>query len=61
MVFLFNKAKIYSYLVAVTTVIVLFAVAANIDEKDFSIQASTTNTENKRDNKIQNTINSIIE
>ncbi len=61
MVFLFNKAKIYSYLVAVTTVIVLFAVAANIDEKDLSIQASTTNTENKIDNKIQNTINSIIE
>lgn len=65
MVFLFNKAKIYSYLVAVTTVIVLFAVAANIDEKDLSIQASTTNTENKVenkiDNKMQNTINSIIE
>lgn len=61
MVFLFNKAKIYSYLVAVTTVIVLFAVAANIDEKDLSIQASTTNTENTIDNKIQNTINSIIE
>ena len=61
MVSLFNKAKIYSYLVAVTTVIVLFAVAANIDEKDLSIQASTTNTENKIDNKIQNTINSIIE
>ena len=61
MVFLFNKAKIYSYLVAVTTVIVLFAVAANIDEKDLSIQASTTNTENKIDNKIQNTITSIIE
>ena len=39
----------------------LFAVAANIDEKDLSIQASTTNTENKIDNKIQNTINSIIE
>lgn len=53
MVFLFNKARIYSYLVAVTTVIVLFAVAANLDTKDLSIQASVTNTENK----IENTIN----
>lgn len=55
MVFLFNKAKIYSYLVAVTTVIVLFAVAANLDTEDFAIQASVTNTENK----IGNVINEI--
>lgn len=55
MVFLFNKAKIYSYLVAVTTVIVLFVVAANLDTDDFAIQASVTNTTNK----IENVINEI--
>lgn len=56
MIFLFNKAKIYSYLIALTTVIVLFVVAANIDTKDVAIQASTTNNSN---NKIENTINTI--
>lgn len=55
MVILFNKAKIYSYLVALTTVVVLFAVAANIDSKDIAIQASSTSNENK----IENTINLI--
>lgn len=57
MVFLFNKAKIYSYLIAVTTVIVLFAVASNIDGEKMSIQASTTNTVNE----VKNTINKINE
>lgn len=42
MVFLFNKARIYSYVVAVTTVIVLFVVAANINTEDMAIQASAT-------------------
>lgn len=55
MVFLFNKAKIYSYLIALTTVVVLFVVAANMDTKDVAIQASYTSSENK----IENTINVI--
>ena len=42
LVFLFNKAKIYSYMVAVTTVVILFVVAANMNSDDMSIQASTT-------------------
>lgn len=46
MVFLFNKAKIFSYIVAVTTVIVLFIVAANLDAEDFALQASTTQVKN---------------
>lgn len=57
MVILFNKAKIYSYLVALTTVVVLFAVASNIDSEDIAIQASSTNN----DIKIENIINTIIE
>lgn len=52
MVFLFNKAKIYSYLIAVTTVVVLFVVAANLDTEDLAIQASTNNT--------KNTVNTIV-
>ena len=52
MVFLFNKARIYSYLIAVTTVVVLFVVAANLDTEDLAIQASSNNT--------NNTINAIV-
>lgn len=52
MVFLFNKAKIYSYLIAVTTVVVLLVVASNINTEDLAIQASTNNTEN--------TINTVV-
>ena len=52
MVFLFNKARIYSYLIAVTTVVVLFVVAANLDTEDLAIQASANNT--------NNTINAIV-
>ncbi len=47
MVFLFNKAKIFSYVVAVTTVIILFVVAANVDTNNIAIQASTTEKEIK--------------
>ena len=47
MVFLFNKAKIFSYVVAVTTVIVLFVVAANLTTEDFALQASTTQIKEK--------------
>ena len=56
MVFLFNKAKIYSYLIAVTTVVVLFVVASNINTEDLAIQASTNNTE-KTINTVVNVIN----
>ena len=52
MVFLFNKARIYSYLIAVTTIVVLFVVAANLDTEDLAIQASANNT--------NNTINAIV-
>ena len=57
MVFLFNKARIYSYLVAVTTVVVLFVVAANIDTEDMAIQTSAPH----KNNIIQNKINNVIE
>ena len=46
MVFLFNKARIYSYIVAVTTVVVLFVVAANIDTEDMAIQTSVPHKNN---------------
>jgi len=46
MVFLFNKARIYSYIVAVTTVVVLFVVAANIDTEDMAIQTSAPQKNN---------------
>ena len=50
MVFLFNKAKIFSYVVAVTTVIVLFVVEANLTTEDFALQASTTQIKEKVEN-----------
>ena len=56
MVFLFNKAKIYSYLVAVTTVVVLFVVAANINTEDMSIQASATYKNTNTENNVGNVI-----
>lgn len=56
MVFLFNKARIYSYLVAVTTVVVLFAVAANIDTEDMAIQTSVPQKNNIVENNIINVI-----
>ena len=56
MVFLFNKARMYSYLVAVTTVVVLFVVAANIDTEDMAIQASAPHKNNIMQNKINNVI-----
>lgn len=56
MVFLFNKAKIYSYVVAVTTVVVLFAVAANINTEDMAIQTSATQNNNIVENNIINVI-----
>jgi len=57
MVFLFNKARIYSYIVAVTTVVVLFVVAANIDTEDMAIQTSAP----QKNNIIENKINNVIE
>ena len=56
MVFLFNKARIYSYVVAVTTVVVLFVVAANIDTEDMAIQTSVTQKNNIVENNIINVI-----
>lgn len=56
MVFLFNKAKIYSYMVAVTTVVVLFVVAANINTEDMSIQASATYKNTNTENNVGNVI-----
>ena len=58
MVFLFNKAKIYSYVVAVATVVVLFVVAANMNSEDISIQASTTyqNATSEKNNNMVNVI-----
>ena len=56
MVFLFNKAKIFSYIVAVTTVVLLFIVAANFNAENVSIQASTTQIKNGTEN-IVNTVN----
>lgn len=57
MVFLFNKARIYSYVVAVTTVVVLFVVAANINTEDMAIQTSAP----QKNNIIQNKISNVIE
>lgn len=56
MVFLLNKAKIFSYIVAVTTVVLLFIVAANFNAENVSIQASTTQIKNGTEN-IVNTVN----
>ena len=56
MVFLFNKAKIYSYVVAVTTVVVLFVVTANINSENMSIQASTTYQNTISENNVVNAI-----
>ena len=56
MVFLFNKARIYSYLVAVTTVVVLFVVAANLNTEDMAIQASITQKSNNTSNNVINVI-----
>lgn len=56
MVFLFNKAKIYSYVVAVTTVVVLFAVAANINTEEMAIQTSATQNNNIVENNNINVI-----
>ena len=56
MVFLFNKAKIYSYIVAVTTVVVLFVVAANINSENMSIQASTSYQNTISANNVVNSI-----
>ena len=55
MVFLFNKAKILSYIVAVTTVVLLFVVASNLNTEDFALQASTTQSKNE----IENIVNKV--
>lgn len=57
MVFLFDKAKIYSYIVAVTTVVILFVVAANLNTDYMSIQASAT----YKNTIIENSIINVIE
>ena len=41
MLFLFNKAKIVSYIVSVFTVVALFAIANNFNVYKNEIQAST--------------------
>lgn len=59
MFFVFNKEKIYSYIVAVSTVIILFAVS-NIYLGDTKTAQVSTNVVNEiEENKIKNNINSI--
>lgn len=55
MIFLFNKAKICSYLVALSTVIALFLVATNIDKNNITIQ---TWAHNKSENNVINNLKS---
>lgn len=57
MFFVFNKEKIYSYIVALSTVIILFAVS-NIYLGDTKTAQVSTNIVNEvEENKIINTIN----
>lgn len=58
MFFVFNKQKIYTYLVSVVTVVLLFCIANTINTKQNTIQASTTDsglTEKNMTNNINNT------
>lgn len=62
MIFLFNKAKIASYLVALSTVVILFCVAYNFNVDDMTIQAGASLNNNKNSivstnkNEIENNI-----
>lgn len=59
MFFVFNKEKIYSYVVAVSTVIILFAVS-NIYLGDTKTAQVSTNIVNEiEENKIKNNINNV--
>ena len=65
MFFVFNKSKIYSYLVSVGTVVILFVMAFYItNTREDSMQTSSNSNENfinilenNNDVKIKNTIN----
>ena len=61
MFFVFNREKIYSYIIAVCTVIVLFAVS-EVYIKDESYIETSSNIANEviiKDNKIVNEINNV--
>lgn len=61
MFFVFNREKIYSYIIAVCTVIVLFAVS-EVYIKDESYIETSSNIANEviiKDNKIINEINNV--
>ena len=65
MFFVFNKSKIYSYLVSVGTVVILFVMAFYItNSREDTMQTSSNSNENfinilenNNDVKIKNTIN----
>lgn len=54
MFFVFNKEKIYSYIIAVSTVIILFAVSTIYSEKDGTIEVSTNIVNQNVNNNIIN-------
>lgn len=45
MLFLFNKAKIISYIVSIFTVIALFFVASNLTPEDGAVEVATNTVE----------------
>ena len=53
MFFVINKSKIYSYLIALCTVIVLFVAAANLDD----MMAPSKSTVETSTNTLENSIN----
>ena len=55
MFFVFNKSKIYSYIIALSTVVVLFVVAASLNDMvDKSGNIIETGTDTVETNRIEN-------
>ena len=45
MFFVFNKQKIYAYLVSIITVVLLFCIASNMGNKSEVVETSSNNSE----------------
>lgn len=62
MFFVIDKSKIFSYAIAICTVVILFVAAANLNNLSSSENTITTSTNNVYSNKLDNSsisINSI--
>ena len=59
MFIVFNKQKIYSYLVALSTVVILFVIAFAVTSQPSKVIQTSTNQVQASENQIQNSTNQI--